>query len=86
MSMATSFFYIYVMATSFFYIFIDIFIDIYIDIYINIDIDIYIDIFISFTNWRSAQSFYWTPFFVFLLICLCPLSRLLSDCTCDVSQ
>ena len=44
--MATSFFYIYVMATSFFYI--------YIDIYIDIDI--------TFTNWRSVQSFYWTRF------------------------
>ena len=44
--MATSFFSIYVMATSFFYI--------YIDIYIDIDI--------TFTNWRSVQSFYWTRF------------------------
>ena len=31
MSMATSFFYIYVLATSFFYIYIDIYIDNYID-------------------------------------------------------
>ena len=45
--MATSFLYIYVMATSFFYIYID----------------IYFDIYITFTNWRSVQSFYWTPFF-----------------------
>ena len=45
-AMATSFFYIYAMATSFFYI------------YINIDIDIDI----TFTNWRSVQSFYWTRF------------------------
>ena len=42
------------MATSFFYI--------YIDIYIDIDIDIYIYIYITFKNWRSVQSFYWTPF------------------------
>ena len=33
MSMATSFFYIYVMANSFLYIYIDTYIDIYIDIY-----------------------------------------------------
>ena len=43
------------MATSFFYIYIDIYIDIY--------FDIYIDIYITFTNWRSVQSFYWTPFY-----------------------
>ena len=58
--MATSFFYIYVMATSFFYIYIDIYIDIY--------FDIYIDIYITFINWRSIQSFYWTPFFFICLI------------------
>ena len=54
MSMATSFFYIYVMATTFFYIYIDIYTDIY--------IDIYFDIYITFTNWRSIQSFYRTLF------------------------
>ena len=27
------------------------------------DIDIYIEIYITFTNWRSVQSFYWTLFF-----------------------
>ena len=43
------------MATSFFYIYIDIYIDIY--------FDIYIDIYITFTNWRSVQSFYWMPFY-----------------------
>ena len=62
MSMATSFFYIYVMATSFCYIYIDIYIDI--AIYIDIYFDIYIDIYITFTNWRRVQSFYWTPFFL----------------------
>ena len=31
----------------------------YIDIYFDIDIDIYI----TFTNWRSVQSLYWTRFF-----------------------
>ena len=50
--LATSFFYIYVMATSFFYIYIDIY------------IDIFIDINITFTNWQSVQSFYWTLFFL----------------------
>ena len=54
--MTTSFFYIYVMATSFFYIYIDIYIDIYYDIFIYI--------YITFTNWRSVQSFYWTPYFL----------------------
>ena len=44
------------MATSFFYIYIDIYIDIY--------FDIYIDIYITFTNWRSVQSFYWMPFYL----------------------
>ena len=58
-AIATSFFYIYVIATSFFYIYIDIYIEIYIDIYI----DIYFDIDITFINWRSVQSFYWTLFF-----------------------
>ena len=53
--MATSFFYIYVMATSFFYIYIGIYIDIY--------FKIYMDIYITFRNWQSVQSFYWTPFF-----------------------
>ena len=62
--MATSFFYIHVMATSFFYIYIKIYIDIYIDIYFNI----YIDIYITFTNWRSVQSFYWTQFFLQMLV------------------
>ena len=56
MSTATIFFYIYVMATCFFYIYIDIYIDMYFDIYIYI--------YITFTNWRSFQSFYWTPFFL----------------------
>ena len=51
--MAASFFYIYVMATSF----IDIFIDIYFDIYIDILNTL------TFTNWRSIQSFYRTRFF-----------------------
>ena len=72
MSMATSFFYIYVMATCFCYIYIDIYIDIaiYIDIYFDIyfDIYIYIDIYITFTNWRSVQSFYWTQFFIWPLL------------------
>ena len=44
------------MATCFFYIYIDIYIDMYFDIYIYI--------YITFTNWRSFQSFYWTPFFL----------------------
>ena len=65
MSMATIFFYIFAMATSFFYIYgmATSFFYIYIDIYIYIYIDIYIDIYITFKNWRSVQSFYWTPFF-----------------------
>ena len=68
MSMATIFLYIYVMDTCFFYIYIDIYNGIYIDIYIDIDIDIYIDIYITFTNWRSVQSFYWTQFFIWPLL------------------
>ena len=55
--MATSFFYIYVMATSFFYVYV------IATSFFYIYVDIYIDIYISFTNWRSVQSFYWTPFF-----------------------
>ena len=43
------------MATSFCYICIDTYIDIY--------FDIFIDIYITFTYWRSVQSFYWTLFF-----------------------
>ena len=54
--MATSFFYIYVMATSFFYIYV------MATSFFYIYIDIYIDIYITFTNWRSVQLFYWTPF------------------------
>ena len=72
--MATIFLYICVIATSFFYIYIDIYNDIYIDIciyiciyiiyiYICIYIYIFIDIYITFTNWQSVQSFYWTFFF-----------------------
>ena len=41
-----------VMATSFFYIYAMATSFFY----------IYIDIYITFTNWRSVQSFYWTPF------------------------
>ena len=78
--MATSFFYIYVMATSFFYIYIDIYIDIY--------FDIYIDIYITFTNWRSVQSFYWTPFFIsyFALYSLeiYPLKQIISKISCQL--
>ena len=57
--MAASFFYIYVMATSFFYIHVmaTSFIDIYFDIYIDILNTL------TFTNWRSIQSFYRTRFF-----------------------
>ena len=53
--MATSYFYIYVMATSFFFIYVmaTSFFYIYIDIYNDI----------TFTSWRSVQSFYWMPFF-----------------------
>ena len=51
--MATSFFYIHVMATSFFYIYVMATSFFYIYIYIYI----YIDIYITFTNWRSVQSF-----------------------------
>ena len=60
--MATSFFYIYVMATSFFYIYVmaTSFFFIYV---MATGFFIYIDIYITFTNWRSVQSFYWTPFF-----------------------
>ena len=75
--MATSFFFIYVMSTSFFYIYIDIYIciDICIEIYIDIYFDIFIDMYITYTNWRSVQSFYWTLFF------MCPwLVRIASRC------
>ena len=66
--MTNSFSYIYVMATSSFYIYIGIYIKIYIDIYIDIYFNIYIDIYITFTNWRSVQSFYWTQFFLQMLV------------------
>ena len=46
------------MATSFFYIYVTVTSFFY----------IYIDIYITFINWRSVQSFYWTPFFVMWLL------------------
>ena len=62
--MATSFFYIYVMATSFFYTYVMATNFFYIYIYIHI--------YITFTNWRSVQSFYWTLFLFWRHWCFPP--------------